>query len=53
MGMRFALNEMRMCCAKLFKRFEFSLAPGFEKLEYYKGNIMLSPKNVMVNLKSR
>jgi cytochrome P450 len=29
-GMRFALNEMRMCVSKLINKFEFSLAPGFK-----------------------
>ena len=52
-GQRFALQEMRMCCAKLFKKFEFTLAPGFEELDYFNGNILLSPKKVLVNLKAR
>ena len=52
LGERFALNEMRMCAAKLFSKFEFTLVPGF-KMEYFKGNVMLTPKNVMVNLKTR
>ena len=51
-GQRFSLNEMRMCCAKLFNKFEFTLVPDFE-LEYFKGNILLSPKEVLVTIKSR
>ena len=52
-GQRFALQEMRMFCAKLFKKFELSLAPGFKELEYFIGSAMLSPKMVLVNLKAR
>ena len=52
-GQRFALQEMRMFCAKLFQKFELSLAPGFNKLEYFVGAILLSPKKVLVNLKAR
>ncbi|CAG2101432.1 unnamed protein product [Medioppia subpectinata] len=29
-GMRFGLNMMRMCIAKIVHKFEFTLAPGFE-----------------------
>ncbi|CAG2115247.1 unnamed protein product, partial [Medioppia subpectinata] len=29
-GVRFALNEMRMCIAKIVHNFEFTLAPGFQ-----------------------
>ncbi|CAG2109785.1 unnamed protein product, partial [Medioppia subpectinata] len=42
-GMRFALNEMRMCIAKIVHRFEFTLAPGFQ-MEYFNGSVLLTPK---------
>ena len=51
-GERFALNEMRMCCAKLFSKFEFSLSPGF-KPQYFKGNVIFSPKTMMVTIEPR
>ena len=52
LGKRFALQEMRMCCAKLFRNYQVDLAPGF-KLEYFIGNIILIPKSVMVTLTAR
>ena len=51
-GQRFALNEMQMCLAKMVHQFKFTLVPGF-KMEYYKGNIALSPKTLMCYIKSR
>jgi len=51
-GQRFALNEMIMCLAKLFNKYEFTLAHGF-KIEYFTGNILNSPKKVLVSIKSR
>ncbi|CAG2120493.1 unnamed protein product, partial [Medioppia subpectinata] len=50
-GMRFALNEMRMCIAKIVHKFEFTLAPGFE-MDYFTGSILLTPKQVLVNIKN-
>ena len=32
-GMRFALNEMRMCIAKIISKFEFTLSPGFKVIQ--------------------
>ena len=51
-GRQFALNEMRICCAKLFRAFEFNLAPEFE-LDYFKGNLVLTPKSLQIELKLR
>ena len=51
-GERFAMNEIRMCCAKIFSRFEFNLVPGF-KPEYFKGIFNLTPKEMLFKLKSR
>ncbi|CAG2178599.1 unnamed protein product, partial [Oppiella nova] len=51
-GQRFALNEMRMCIAKLIHKYEFTTAPGF-KLDYFTGNFLLTPKQVLVNIKRR
>ncbi|CAG2113743.1 unnamed protein product, partial [Medioppia subpectinata] len=33
-GMRFALNEMRLCIAKTIHKYEFSLAPDFQ-IDYF------------------
>ncbi|CAG2168027.1 unnamed protein product, partial [Oppiella nova] len=41
-GMRFALNEMRLCIAKTVHKYEFTLAPGFQ-IDYFTGNIFHSP----------
>ncbi|XP_054157436.1 uncharacterized protein LOC128955785 [Oppia nitens] len=51
-GMRFALNEMRMCIAKMVLNFEFTPTPD-TKIEYFNGQLLLTPKNVMVNIKNR
>ncbi|CAG2110432.1 unnamed protein product, partial [Medioppia subpectinata] len=42
-GQRFALQEMRMCMAKLIHHFEF-IASNKAKIEYFTGNILMSPK---------
>ena len=52
LGKRFALQEMRMCCAKLFRNYQVDLAPGF-KLEYFRRNVILLPKSMKVTLKAR
>ncbi|XP_054155295.1 cytochrome P450 3A29-like [Oppia nitens] len=52
-GQRFALNEMRMCLAKLIHRFEFTLPDNSKQMEYFKGSILMSPKELAVNLKAR
>ena len=49
---RFALIVLRICIAKLFSRFEFSLSPEF-KLDYFTGNISLKPKSVEVFIRTR
>ncbi|CAG2101065.1 unnamed protein product [Medioppia subpectinata] len=51
-GQRFALQEMRMCLAKLVNQFEF-IAYNKTKIEYFTGNILMSPKELLVNIKSR
>ncbi|CAG2180023.1 unnamed protein product [Oppiella nova] len=51
-GQRFALNEMRMCITKLIHKYEFTTAPGF-KLDYFTGNFLLNPKQVLVNIERR
>ncbi|CAG2171470.1 unnamed protein product [Oppiella nova] len=51
-GQRFSINEMQMCLAKLIFAYEFSLAPGFT-IDYYKGTIMMTPKQVLCNIKPR
>ena len=54
-GQRFALNEMRMCLAKLVHKFEFNPAEPDKqaKLEYFVGSVLMSPKELMVKLKAR
>ena len=52
LGQRFALVEMRMCCAKLFTKFEFNLFPGF-KPQYFKGHPVFVPKQMLLNIKAR
>ncbi|XP_054166543.1 cytochrome P450 3A8-like [Oppia nitens] len=52
LGNRFALNEMRMCIAKLISKYEFTLTPEF-KIDYYLGNILFTPKEVLVKINSR
>ncbi len=34
-GMRFALNEMRMCVSKLINKFEFGVDPNFKVIIFY------------------
>ncbi|CAG2115328.1 unnamed protein product, partial [Medioppia subpectinata] len=52
-GQRFALNEMRMCLAKLVNSMEFTPSQNKTKLEYFNGSILMSPKSLMVNLEIR
>ncbi|CAG2108825.1 unnamed protein product [Medioppia subpectinata] len=53
-GQRFAMQEMRMCLAKLIKQFEFDPVDKTQtKLEYFTGSLLMSPKELMVNIKSR
>ncbi|CAG2167622.1 unnamed protein product [Oppiella nova] len=51
-GQRFALNEMRMCLAKLIHKYEFTLAQK-PQMDYFIGNILMSPKELLVTLKAR
>ncbi|XP_054155184.1 cytochrome P450 3A29-like [Oppia nitens] len=51
-GQRFAMNEMRMCLAKLIHSYDFSLASG-AKREFFKGVPLMSPKELEVTIKAR
>ncbi|CAG2110542.1 unnamed protein product, partial [Medioppia subpectinata] len=51
-GQRFAMQEMRMCLAKLIHKFEFTLAQP-PKINYFIGSILMSPKDLLVKLKAR
>ncbi|CAG2176887.1 unnamed protein product, partial [Oppiella nova] len=42
-GQRFALQEMRMCLAKLIHAYDFTLAQK-SNLDYYNGSVLMSPK---------
>ncbi|CAG2115584.1 unnamed protein product, partial [Medioppia subpectinata] len=44
-GQRFAINEMQMCLAKMIRKFEFTMVPGFE-IEYFRGQPAMSPKEL-------
>ncbi|CAG2178329.1 unnamed protein product [Oppiella nova] len=45
-GQRFAMNEMRMCLAKLLHKYEFTLAQP-PVLDYFRGSPLMSPKNLI------
>lgn len=51
-GMRFALNELRIGTARFVQEFRVEENPNLE-LEYFKGSFLQSPKNVMVKLWTR
>lgn len=51
-GMRFALNELRLALAQFVKHYRLHTNEQL-KLDYFNGNILMSPKNVMVKIASR
>ncbi|CAG2110042.1 unnamed protein product [Medioppia subpectinata] len=51
-GQRFAMNEMRMCLAKLIHRYHFTLAQEPE-LDFFNGVPLMSPKKLIVKIQSR
>ncbi|CAG2180351.1 unnamed protein product [Oppiella nova] len=51
-GQRFALNEMRMCLAKLINKYQFDLS-NKTKLDYFTGSLLMSPKELLVDIKAR
>ena len=51
-GMRFALNELRIGVAKFFLSYRVKLAKDFD-LNYYNGSPLLSPKHVKIQLFER
>ncbi|KAH9413209.1 hypothetical protein DERP_006895, partial [Dermatophagoides pteronyssinus] len=51
-GMRFAQNELRAAVAQLI--LHYRLIPDHDlKLDYFKGNVILSPKQVMIRIAKR
>ncbi|CAG2107316.1 unnamed protein product [Medioppia subpectinata] len=51
-GQRFAINEMQMCLAKMVRKFDFTMVPGFQ-IEYFRGQPAMSPKELQCHLKLR
>ena len=52
-GEMFAKYQLLIFAAKIFSKLKFSIEPGY-KMEYYKGNFVMTPKKlwVKVNLRS-
>ncbi|OTF72650.1 hypothetical protein BLA29_014962 [Euroglyphus maynei] len=51
-GMRFAQNELRAAVAQLLLNYRLIPDPNID-LVYFNGNIILSPKQVMIRIEKR
>lgn len=51
-GMRFAQNELRAAIAQLILHYRLIPDPNL-KLEYFRGNVILSPKQMMIRIAKR